>query len=355
MLFNKERRIKYLGFNDVWFSIIGIILLSFLVDYLINNSFGTLPFPDSLINYSISLLFTIVNWLLTRPIIILLRIKFPDFKDNAKRIILLLLGIPSALFFLEFVINFILTLAFPNSFHPNSDNSVLVQVIIASFMTIAIYEAIYYQVRLKESVRREEQVKQAMIQTQLDTLKNQAQPHFVFNTLNTLRDIIDQNDKEDAKRFVDKLSDTYRFILESGKVNTTSLAKELKFAKAYMYIQSERFGDNLKVKWQIPEDKMDSIILPMSLQLLLENAIKHNVISRAKPLEIIIAVHQNNLVVTNKIQAKSTTLYSTKMGLKNIEKRYNLITGKSIKIQKEENHFKVSLPLLQSTDQIKVS
>ena len=120
-------------------------------------------------------------------------------------------------------------------------------------------------------------------------------------------------------------------------------------------IQSERFGDNLKVKWEIPENKKEALIIPMSLQLLLENAIKHNVISRAKPLEIIIKVDQNNLVVYNKIQARSTQLHSTKMGLKNIEKRYNLITGKSIKIQKEENQFQVLLPLLKPTDQIKTS
>ena len=215
----------------------------------------------------------------------------------------------------------------------------------------AIYEAIYYQVRLKKSIREEEQVKQVMVQAQLDTLKNQAQPHFLFNTLNTLRDIIDQNSKEDAKQFVDRLSDVYRFILESGNANLTSLRKELKFAKAYIHIQSERFGDNLQVNWQIPEASMDAMIIPMSLQLLLENAIKHNVVSKTKPLQITISIVVDNVEVTNNIQPKSTQLPSTRMGLKNIEKRYALISGRSIHIENNGTFFKVSLPLLKTTDQ----
>ena len=150
-----------------------------------------------------------------------------------------------------------------------------------------------------------------------------------------------------AKKFVDKLSDVYRFLLESGNANLISLRDELKFAKAYIYIQSERFGDNLKLNWNIPETSLDTKIAPMSLQLLLENAIKHNVISKAKPLEIHVTVKDYYLVVDNIIQSKSTQLPSTKVGLKNIEKRYKLISSKSVVIINEGNRFTVSLPLLK--------
>ena len=153
-------------------------------------------------------------------------------------------------------------------------------------LTAAIYEAIYFYVRLKKSIREEEQSKQVLIQVELDGLRNQAQPHFFFNTLNTLRDIIDQNSKEDAKEFVDKLSDIYRYLLEAGNANLIPLKKELRFSKAYIYIQSERFGNNLKLNWDIPEAALDAMVVPMSLQLLLENAIKHNTISKSKPLLI---------------------------------------------------------------------
>ena len=215
---------------------------------------------------------------------------------------------------------------------------------------MALYEAIYYNIRLKKSVREEEQAKQILIQAQLDALMNQAQPHFFFNTLNTLRDIIDQNPKEDAKEFVDKLSDIYRFLLEVGNDNLVPLKKELRFAKAYIHIQSERFGDNLKLSWDIPEVSLNMMVVPMSLQLLLENAIKHNVVSKAKPLRILVTIKNNRLVVENKMAPKSTKLPSTKVGLANIKKRYMLISGQSIEVQNDGNRFMVSLPLVTTSN-----
>ncbi len=351
MLFNKEKRIKYLGFNDFWFVVIGILFLSFITDFLFNNSFARFPFTEALFNWSISLFFTICNWFIIRPIIILLRKRFPDFKDDTKRILLLIMAIVCTVILVDVLGNRLLAFVFSSNFKPISSRVVLVPIIIISTMTMAIYEAMYYYIRLKKSIREEEQAKQVIVQAQLDTLRNQAQPHFLFNTLNTLRDIIDQNSKEEAKEFVDKLSDVYRFILESGSVNLISLRKELKFSKAYIHIQTERFGDNLNVDWNISEAALETMIVPMSLQLLLENAIKHNIISKGKPLLIKVDVIDNQLIVENKIQSKSTQLPSTKVGLKNIEKRYALISGKTITIKNDEDTFLVSLPLLTISDQ----
>ena len=166
-----------------------------------------------------------------------------------------------------------------------------------------------------------------------------------------MRDIIDQNTKEEAKKFVDNISDVYRFILESGDANLIALRDEIKFSQSYMHIQSERFGGNLKVEWNISQDALNQLIVPMSLQLLLENAIKHNVVSKANPLIIKIKASDDQVKVENKLQAKSTQLPSTKLGLKNIEKRYELISNKSIKILNNGSEFSVALPLLQATDQ----
>ncbi|MDT0605903.1 sensor histidine kinase [Croceitalea rosinachiae] len=350
MFFNREKRIKYLGFNDFWFAAVGILFLSFVTDFLFNNSFFRFPFSEAVIIWSVSLFFTICDWLIIRTVIILLRKKYPNISDIGKRLVLLFLTIVGTVLIVDFIGNRILSIIFED-LNVQSSPQVLLPIIIISTMTMAIYEAIYYYIRLKKSIREEEQAKQAVVQAELDALKNQAQPHFLFNTLNTLRDIIDQNPKEDAKEFVDKLSDVYRFILESGSVNLTSLKDELKFAKSYIHIQSERFGQNLKMKWIIPNTSLDSMIVPMSLQLLLENAIKHNVISKAKPLRILVEVENNYLVVSNKIQSKSTQIPSTKVGLRNIEKRYHLIAGKSIEIRNEKNQFRVSLPLLKLSDQ----
>ena len=353
MLVKNEKRIKYLGFNDFWFMVIGIIILSFVTDYLFSKSFFRLSLVEAIISWSVSLFFTICNWIIIRKVIILLRKKYTHFEDVGKRLVLLFLAIVGTVILVDFIGNKILTFIFKKDYHAQSFSKVLLPVIIISTMTMAIYEAIYYYIRLKKSIREEEQAKQAVVQAELDALKNQAQPHFLFNTLNTLRDIIDQNPKEDAKEFVDKIANVYRFILESGNANLTSLKEELQFAKSYIHIQSERFGENLKVNWNISTSSLDSMIVPMSLQLLLENAIKHNVISKAKPLVIEVEVKNKHLVVSNKIQPKSTKLPSTKVGLKNIEKRYHLISGKSIEIKNDKNQFQIYIPLLQLADQKK--
>ena len=351
MLVNKEKRIKHLGFDDLWFSVIGILIISFVTAYLFNDPLEVLSLTVAVLSWGVSLLFTIVDWFINRAIMIFLRKKYPAFRDDAKRITLFFLAIVCTILLVDFIGGTLISLI-PgiNYIGAISRIKIVLPIILITIMTMAIYEAIYYNIRLKKSVREEEQSKQILIQAQLDALQNQAQPHFFFNTLNTLRDIIDQNSKEDAKEFVDKLSDIYRFLLEAGNDNLIPLKNELRFAKAYIHIQSERFGDNLKFNWDIPEASLDAMIVPMSLQLLLENAIKHNVISKAKPLTVDVAVHDNKLVVGNKMVPKSTQLPSTQVGLSNIEKRYTLISGKSIEIKNDGNRFMVSLPLLTILD-----
>lgn len=353
MLFNKKKRIQYLGFDDFWFSIAGILVLSIVTDYIFSNSFSRMPFAEALIHWSVSLLFTIGNWFIIRRVMIFLRKKYPSFQDNPKRIALFFLAIVGTVLLVDTIGNILIVHLLDENYNPAPRSKVMVPVVIVSTMTMSIYEAIYFYIRLKKSVRDEEQSKQAIVQAQLDALKNQAQPHFLFNSLNTLRDIIDQNTKQEAKEFVDKLSDVYRFILDSGNANLIPLRDELRFAKAYIHIQTERFGNNLQLKWNIPDAALPTLIVPMSLQILLENAIKHNVVSKAKPLVVTIAVKENQLSVTNKIQAKSTRLPSTKLGLKNIEKRYGLISNQSVAIKNDGSEFVVVLPLLTSADQKK--
>ena len=351
-LFNKEKRLKYLAFDDVWFVVGGIVLLSFVTDFLFSSwSFGRLPFVEAVYNWSVSLMFSTVNWLVMRAILIGLRKRYPLLKDNIKRIPLFFLTIVVTVLAVDFLGNTSLGFIFGQRYNHPLRSKLILPIIIISTMTMAIYEAIYYYVRLKQSIRDEEQTKRAIVQAQLDALRNQAQPHFFFNTLNTLRDIIDQNTKEEAKEFVNRLSEVYRFILESGNSNLIPLSDELRFSKAYLHIQKERFGENLKVHWNIPETLENELIIPMSLQLLLENAVKHNVISRAKPLEIQVYAEDQQLVVRNKVQAKSTQLPTTKLGLKNIERRYSLISEKQLHISKAAGYFTVKIPLLSKAIQ----
>ena len=356
-LLNKQKRIHYIGFNDFWYTIFGILALAFINHYLFNNAVELVTIKLQLIAWSVTLFFTTSHWIILRLLLIFLRKKYPDFKDDKKRISLLILAIIGSVAFVHFFAGW-LSSSFVNflfDVHARHITSlkVLIPITIITAMIMAIYEIIYSHVRLEKSIREEEQAKQVMIQAQLDTLRNQAQPHFLFNSLNTLRDIIEQDPREEATDFVDNLSNVYRFILESGSTNLIAIEKELKFAKAYVSIQSERFGDNLQLHWNIPEDQLTAMIVPMSLQLLIENAIKHNIVSRAEPLIITVTIIDDYLVVRNKIQAKSTKVHSTKIGLKNIEQRYALISNKLPVIENDGIYFTVSLPLLKSSDQKK--
>jgi len=347
--FNKTKRIKYLGFNDMGFMVVGIIILGFVVDFLISGSFfrhGNLL--EALVNSGISLTYSTLNWLTMRSIIIALRKNYPTIKDNKKRIPLILLFIVISVITIDAIGNTILGLIFNESYNHPLRSKIILPVIVVSTMTMAIYEAIYYYIQLKKSIRDEEEAKRTMVQAQLDALRNQAQPHFFFNTLNTLRDIIDQNTKEEAKEFVNRLSEVYRFILESGNANLITLSEELRFAEAYLHIQKERFGDNLQVQWKIEENVKGHFIIPMSLQLLLENAVKHNVVSKTVPLQVSVSVENGFLVVHNKMRPKSTQLPTTGLGLQNIERRYALVAETEITITKDDGHFTVKLPLLPS-------
>ena len=350
MITNKEKRIHYLGFDDKWFAIIGILILGISTANIFTPPNVDPTILELVISFIVSVFFSACDWLINRLILIRLRKIYPGLKDNVKRIVLLFLCTSMTVIvvdFLGFSLLSWLAETTGGNFQTGQERSkTLIIIVFLTMMIMAIYEAIYFFGLLKRSIREEEHAKQAIIQAELDTLRNQAQPHFFFNTLNTLRDIIDQSPKEEARHFVDKLSDIYRFLLESGNTNLISLKAELKFAKAYIHVQSERFGENLKLNWNIPPTSVNKLIAPMSLQLLLENAIKHNVVSRAKPLIINVDASDDFIVVKNKIQRKSTQLPSTKMGLKNIEKRYALISDRTIKIVNDNQQFSVTLPLL---------
>jgi len=350
MITNREKRIKYLGFDDKWFTIIGILVLGLASAYVFNTTGVHYTPLELILTFTVSLFFSTCDWLINRAILIRLRKIYPSLKDSVKRIIFLFFGSLLTVISIDFIgVSMASFFADNVSYDLQERVRSLVVTMFITTMVTAIYEAVYFFVLLKKSIREEEQAKQAIIQAELDTLRNQAQPHFFFNTLNTLRDIIDQSPKEDAKKFVDKLSDIYRFLLESGNTNLISLKSELKFAKAYIHVQSERFGDNLQLNWNIPKATEEKLIAPMSLQLLLENAIKHNVVSRAKPLVIHVDASDDFIVVKNKIQRKSTQLPSTKMGLKNIEKRYALISDRTVEIVNDTQQFSVTLPLLDDS------
>ncbi|MEN8966432.1 MAG: sensor histidine kinase, partial [Polaribacter sp.] len=177
-----------------------------------------------------------------------------------------------------------------------------------------------------------------------ESLKNQLDPHFLFNSLNVLTSLIGENPKQ-AERFTTKLSKIYRYVLEQRNKELIPLEEELKFANAYMDLLAMRFEE--AVKFTIPDTVSNSElkIVPLSLQLLLENAVKHNVVSTTKPLEIHIFEKDGYVHIQNNINPKEVLGKSTKVGLRNIADRYGLLTNKNVLIENNHQLFTVSLPL----------
>jgi two-component system LytT family sensor kinase len=220
--------------------------------------------------------------------------------------------------------------------------------IILSFGVSAFLHARGFMMQWKNSVKQESTKQEIVAKTEtakFESLKNQLDPHFLFNSLNVLTSLIGENPTQ-AERFTTKLSKVYRYVLEQRNKDLVPIEEELKFAKTYMELLGMRFED--AVKFNIPDSiSNDALkIVPLSLQLLLENAVKHNVVSSSKPLTINIYEEGNYLIIENNINPKEAIGRSTKVGLQNIADRYGLITDKGVKIANNNKTFKVSLPLL---------
>ena len=220
--------------------------------------------------------------------------------------------------------------------------------IILSFGVSAFIHARGFMIQWKNSVKQESTKQEIVAKTEtakFESLKNQLDPHFLFNSLNVLTSLIGENPQQ-AERFTTKLSKVYRYVLEQRNKDLVPIEEELKFAKTYMELLGMRFEE--AVQFNIPDNISNNElkIVPLSLQLLLENAVKHNVVSTSKPLTINIYEEGSYLMITNNVNPKEAIGKSTKIGLQNIADRYGLITDKGVKIENNNKLFRVSLPLL---------
>ncbi len=204
----------------------------------------------------------------------------------------------------------------------------------------------FYFTEYKRKWIEAEELKRISAQAELQVIKNQINPHFLFNNLNVLSTLVMKNNEE-ANKFIEEFSKVYRYILSNHDKELVELKTELDFIEPYIFLLKKRFADGLIVQLNIPESYQHFHIIPASLQLLIENAIKHNVISKAKPLFIDVHVNGNNtVVVSNNMQPRDTPVSSTRIGLNNIKKRYWLVSGQEVTINVSEEIFSVSIPLL---------
>jgi LytS/YehU family sensor histidine kinase len=211
---------------------------------------------------------------------------------------------------------------------------------------VTLYEVDYVVERLKESVVEKESLKQQAIRHEFDALKNQVNPHFLFNCFNTLSSLISE-DKQKAEIFLNELSKVYRYLLRNNEDGVSTVENEIKFIRSYYGLLKTRHGEALQMTIEI-DRRYHAYLLPsLTLQLLVENVVKHNMLSRTHPLVIeIFTTAGNKLVVNNNLQRRAIKAPSNRVGLENIKAKYDLLSQPGFQVMEDGKNFTVVLPLI---------
>ncbi|GAB4040448.1 sensor histidine kinase [Spirosoma gilvum] len=199
--------------------------------------------------------------------------------------------------------------------------------------------------RWQENTIRTAQLEKEKVQVQLDSLKNQISPHFLFNSLSSLDSLIDDNPTL-ARQFLQQLSKVFRYVIQHKDKALVPIETELDFIKNYVSLLKTRFDGAFMVTCQLSNETLDHQIVPVTLQILIENAIKHNTISEARPLTVTISANDNYLIVSNPIQRKRQVETSNRQGLENLKLLYSYLSPRPIEIADNDAVFQVSVPLL---------
>ena len=214
----------------------------------------------------------------------------------------------------------------------------------------ALLESLYFSRRWRLNFLKGEVLKREHLRSQFESLKHQVNPHFLFNSLNTLTVLI-EDDNPDAEHYVTELQSVYQYVLASKNWKLIALDKELSFVATYLYLLKMRFGDNLHTQVDVPENYHSYLVPPLTLQLLVENAVKHNIINTSNILYLQIYVEGKRLIVRNNLNLKKiASSESTGIGLQNIKARYDHLSDSQVQVSTEEGYFTVRLPLLYPED-----
>ncbi|RVU03145.1 hypothetical protein EOD41_04225 [Mucilaginibacter limnophilus] len=221
--------------------------------------------------------------------------------------------------------------------------------LILNIVATCFHEGTMFFEKWKASLIETEKLKKMNLQSQLDSLKNQVNPHFLFNSLNSLSSLI-SSDPEKATEFLDEMSKVYRYLLRANDSELIPLASELEFAASFFHMLKTRYENGIEMQVDVPKENLEDLIPPLTLQMLIENAVKHNAILKQSPLRIDISVdHDNRLVVYNNIQKKQSRIISNKIGLQNIISKYQLLNQPAVQIEQTEASFRVALPLIKTS------
>jgi two-component system, LytTR family, sensor kinase len=325
-----------------------------------------MPFIDLALNsilYSSRVYSDTRVWLISFPLIYVIGIsswytqvaynrfierKFPSLAESTKRIIaksLVYLLIMSPSILLIFLLyDRLHILGYSISF--NDLKWGLLLGVSVNVVFVGLWEAIYIINKYKESLAEKELIEKLGTEQEFENLKSQVNPHFLFNCFNTLSSLIGV-DRDRAEIFLDELSKVYRYLLKNNEDGISTVENEVKFIQSYYQLMKTRYGDGLNMNIEIDKRYYPYMLPSLSLQLLVENAVKHNIISKQQPLVLeIFTVAGNKLVVNNNLQKKLQKENSTHIGLNNIKSKYALMKQKGFQIVEGEKNFMVVLPLI---------
>jgi sensor histidine kinase YesM len=216
-----------------------------------------------------------------------------------------------------------------------------------NILATSLNEGAAFYEKWRRMVDETENLKKENLQSQLEGLKGQVNPHFLFNSLNSLSSLISE-DPEKAEKFLDEMSKVYRYLLRTNEEGLTTLESEMQFIQSYFHMLKTRYGDGLKMETRIDEHYLSYQLPPLTLQMLVENAVKHNMILKQSPLKILImTTNSGRLVVSNNLQRKDRMVSSNKVGLTNIVNKYRLMKKEDISVRDDGKEFAVVVPLIQ--------
>ncbi|NMM47510.1 sensor histidine kinase [Marinigracilibium pacificum] len=336
-------RILGIEFKEVHFRWVGIAIVSIIMSFVHPLSDGETYIPKLIKAF----FFTSIYWNGAFLLFILFRKKFPLIKQTPKRLtltfitLILFLLISDPLLCSVFHERTLAESLQPDVLLHNVSVNFIAALVVGSF-----YENAYFFDQWKNTIRINESLKNQQIRTQFEVLQNQMSPHFLFNSLNTLSVLITE-DQQIAVDFTDSLSEVYRYILQNKEKDVVTLEQELDFVKSYVFLLQKRYPENLKVNINVEESTLKMHIPPLTLQILVENSIKHNIVSRSNPLTVDVFTENGKMVIVkNNLQPKRSLERSTKTGLDNIVKRYNFLSKQNIDIITTDENFLVAVPLL---------
>jgi sensor histidine kinase YesM len=337
-------RINDIGFRLILIPFFGILIP--LVTGLVDHTSYSLWQTKFSYLYTIGISFII--WHGNRFLLFTLRTYFDWFNKPLQKIVSLILAIS----FYTIPVSVLLLVGWYHIFAGGkvdwnivSMNSLIIM--IAVLFIVHVYETVFLVKEAETEKVQRAQTERAKAEAELEALKNQIDPHFIFNSLNTLSHLIEEKPVK-AKQFNDDLADVYRYILANKARDLVLLREEMDFLKGYFSLLKIRFEEAVQINITVPDRQLDQFLIPpISLQVLAENAIKHNEFNDHEPLVIVIALKDDILTVHNNLRKKQLRKGSSGIGLRNLNERYNLTTNNFITIKESENYFTVRLPVLK--------